>query len=363
MDKFWNKVLEIIGMIIGALIFLGVPILFIINIIKGDGFILKCLSAIWNGIGSVVMFFVRILSKILSVFKLIGSGIAWALGKLGILLDPMLEAVPDSPIIPFALFLLLGALFLMLKRPHGTTQSSFDKFVKLSYGWCFAAINLGMIIAGSTSSLIWMSGAFDAYVIEVPMTLLNITEWTGFARAMLHLTLIGGTILSIIFIVEKDIRSFIRAWVGLAFCCLLGYEYMNLRLNITYWLANNLGFIGRLLNTPIGLFDFFILIQFFFGIVVFLLPLDAVKAITQTSQKIHETSSDGSSNTDSRVIIDAPDDFPIYVSDDKGNKYSVHRGGDYIYIELPSGELSTRWEYVKGQPYFYLSGKRFYPHS
>ena len=71
MGKFWDKVLEIIGMILGAALGLGIPIWIIIDIVSGDSLVLRCLSAIWNGIGSVVMFFVGIFAKIAGFFSFI----------------------------------------------------------------------------------------------------------------------------------------------------------------------------------------------------------------------------------------------------------------------------------------------------
>lgn len=348
----------------GTLIFVGCVLWFLTsNFPETFGFIGVIFSFVWNIVGSVVMFFVGILAKIVSVFSFIGDIFGWMVIRLGILLDPVLAVLPDSPLIPLALFLLLGMLFLLLKRPGDDIRAGFDNYLKLTYAWCFAAFNFGMIVAGSGNPLGFMSGAIDVYIIKVPMTMLNYAEWTGFAHTMLALTLIGGMIISIIFGISKGLRSFIRTWVGLAFCGMLGYEYMILRLTVTYWLKTNLGFIGGLLNIPIGFMEFIILIQFFFGIIVFLLPMGAITALNAISREneLRRTPSAGAEPFDDLSFSPATS-YPTYVTDDEGNNYSVSIDGDYLYINLPGGRDSTRWEYVKGHPYFYVSGKRYYPH-
>ena len=368
MKDFFKKMLGKIYYGICAIIGYSIPILIVWDLFGAisdrGSFIFRCLGVIWNAIGSVVMFFVGILNKIVSFFRFLGDGIVWVLSKVGVLLNPLLEVIPDSPIIPFILFLILGTLFLMLKRPNTTPNVTiFDRFMKLSYGWCCAAVNLGIVIAGSSNPKIWMSGAFDGYTIDTPMTLFNIAEWSGYARTMLILTLIGGGILSLIYAIEKDPLYITRSWVGLAFCCTLGYQYMNLRLAITYWLAKNLGFIGRLLNIPIGLLEFFLLIQVYLGIVVFLLPLDGLKATTDTVQAIDSISNKSGNSGKKEAAVTPSDNFPTYVSDDEGNHYQVRRDGDFLYIILPHGEISIEWDDVKGHSYFYVKGKRFYPHT
>lgn len=202
-----------------------------------------------------------------------------------------------------------------------------------------------------------MSGAITAYIIDIPMTLFNVADWTGFARAMLLLTLLGGIIISIIFAIERGFRSFLRTWVGLPLCGMFGYGYMHIRLHLTYFLADHLGFIGRMLNIPIGLLEFFILIQFFFGIIAFLLPMGEPAGLSKTGR----ATPNGSEGTSDDISFVSDDSFPTYVSDDEGNHYSVRRDGAFIYVSLPGGEYSTKWEYIRGQSYFHLGGKRLYP--
>ena len=114
-----------------------------------------------------------------------------------------------------------------------------------------------------------------------------------------------------------------------------------------------------MINIAVGFVEFFIPMQVFFGCVAFLLPAEAISGLT------------GIFNTDdNEAKPDKPFDnigssvtYPTYVTDDDGNNYTVSIDGDFLYINLPGGRISTKWEYIKGQPYFDLSGKRFYPHS
>ena len=271
----------------GTIIFVGCALWFLTeNFPDTFGFIGTIFSFLWDIVGNVVMFFVGILSKFLSIFGFLEDGLEWVLTRLGGLLAPVLDSLPDSPFVPFLAFVLLGALFMLLKRRgDDISAGNIDQYLKLTYAWSFSAFNLGMIVAGSGNPLGFMSGAIDTYIVDFPMTMLNYAQWTGFARTMLCLTLIGGLIVSLLFAVLKGLRSFLRTWVGLAFCGMLGYEYMVLRLTVAYWLKNNLGFIGGLLNIPIGFAEFLIIIQFFFGIVVFLLPMGAITAINAISRE------------------------------------------------------------------------------
>lgn len=347
----------------GTLIFVACALWFLTdNFPETFGFIGTIFSFIWDIVGNIVMFFVGILSKFLSIFGFLEDALELVLTALGSLLTPVLEVLPDSPLVPFLGFLLLGALFLLLKRwGDDISAGNVDQYVKLTYAWSFSAFNLGMIIAASGNPLGWMSGAIDTYIVDFPMTMLNYASWTGFARTMLNLTLLGGLITSLIFGILKGLRSFTRTWVGLAFCGMLGYEYMSLRLVVTHWLKTELGFIGGLLNIPIGFAEFLIVIQFFFGIVVFVLPMGAITALNAISQESAYRSQSYASTAYDDDFSTAS--YPVYVKDDNGNQYSVSIDGDYLYIYLPNGRISTRWEYVKGQPYFDLNGIRFYPYS
>ena len=353
----------------GTVIFIIIALWFLTdNFPEMFGFIGDIFSFLWDFVGNIVMFFVNLLGSILSVVSVVvGGALEWTMNFLGNLLSPVLEALPDTPLIPLAVIVLLGVLFVILKPP-GETLGKFNMniYAKLTYAWCFSAFNLGMLIAGSGNPLAWMSGAIDTYITDYPMTLLNYTEWNEFPRIMLMLTLIGGGIVSVIFLLTKGLRSFLRTWVGLAFCCSLGYGYLSVRLVITDWLADNLGFIGSMLNIPVGFMEFIILIQFFLGIIVFLIPMGAIQAINsmnraRETQTVRGNSSDSEEDADECEFT--ADSIPVYVSDDEGNHYSVSLDGDFIYINLPDGRISTKWEYVKGQDYFYLNGKRFYPHT
>lgn len=347
-------------------IFIAIALWFLTeNFPETFGFIGDIFSFVWNFVGSIVMFFVGILSDFFSIFGFIGDGLGWLMGLLGSLLAPVLNILPDTPLIPLAVILLLGGLFVMLKNPNDELNAgNADSYLKLTFAWCCTAFNLGIIIAGSGHPYGWMSGAFDVYFTEDPMTLLNYAQWDDFAKTMLILTIIGGAVISVIFGLAKGIRSFLRTWAGLAFCCSLGYGYMHIRLAISHWLEANLGFIGGLINIPIGFMEFLILIAYFLGIIVFLLPMGAIRAINAMNETGSQPSQGISTESDESFEPEFySDSLPTYVSDDEGNHYSVSFDGDFIYINLPDGRISTKWEYVKGHPYFDLQGKRFYPHS
>ena len=347
----------------GTLIFIACALWFLTsNFPETFGFIGTLFSFIWNIVGSVVMFFVGIFSGIFGFFS---GSLEWLVVNLGRLLAPVLAVLPDSPFIPLLACVLLGVLFVLLKRPgDDLNRENFDTYVKLTYAWCFSVFNLGMIVACSGNPLGWLSNAVDMFAPDFPMTMLNYAEWPEFARIMLGLTLFGGLLTSLIFGATKGLRSLVRTWVGLAFCGMLGYEYLSLRVAVGRWLRETLGFFGAMIDIPIGFAEYLIIIQFFFGIIVFVLPLGAISALNQISRENERRPASGpSSNPFDDIELPAAPAYPTYVTDEDGNNYQVTVTGDFFYIYLPSGTLSTKWEYIRGQQYFYLNGKRFYPHS
>lgn len=322
------------------------------------------LGFIWDIIGNVVMFFVGIFENI--SFGFLADGLAWLLRMLDKLLTPVKMILPDSFIVPVLLLILLGVLFVVLDQLGSElNKESLDFGLKLTYAWCSAALNLGMIAAASGHPLRSISGVLDSYFTDYPMTLSNFLEWNGMAQGMLVLVLIGGLIASVLYAWLNGFRSFIRTWVGLGFCGVLGFVLMRARLVVFHWMGNNLGFIGKILNAPMVLIEVIVFIQFFAGIVVFLMPSGMIASINEARQARERRAMVKPVHEDADEIDFAPEqnnDFPTYVTDEDGNHYRVEQDGDFIYICLPGGRISTKWEYVKGSAYFDLEGKRFYPH-
>lgn len=328
-------------------------------------FVTSILGFIWDIIGTIVMFFVDLIGSI--NFGFLGDGLDWLLRMLDKAVSPVANILPDSFIVPVILLILLGVLFMVLDRSGSELDAgSLDFGLKMNYAWCSASLNLGLLAAASGHPLRSLSGVLDSYFTDYPMTLSNFSEWHGMAQGMLVLALIGGLIVSVLYGRFNGIRSAARVWVGLAFCGVLGFVLMRARLVIFNWLGNNLGFIGRILNAPMVVIEVIVFIQFFFGIVVFLMPSGMIASINEAREERERRAMAKPDDEDAGGFDFAPeqdDDFPTYVTDEDGNNYHVERSGDFIYISLPSGNrISTKWEYVKGNPYFDLEGKRFYPH-
>ena len=328
-------------------------------------FVTSILSFVWDIIGAVVMFFVGLFDKI--NFGFLGSGIAWLLRMLDKLLTPVKIILPGPVIGSILLLILLGVLFAALDRSKSELDvGELDHGLKLCYAWCSTSLNLGLIAAASGHPLRSLSGVLDSYFTDYPMTLSNFLEWNSMAQGMLVLTLIGGLIVSSLYGWMNGPRSFIRTWVGFGFCGVLGFVLMRVRLVLFHWLGEHLGFLGAILNAPMILIEVVVFIQFFFGIVVFLMPSGMIASINEAREERERLARVAPADTGTSSFELAPevdDSFPAYVTDEDGNNYQVERSGDFIYIYIPNGDrLSTKWEYVKGNPYFDLGGKRFYPH-
>lgn len=315
-------------------------------------FVSGTLSSIGSFLNSAFLAILSFFQKIFSVFDFIGDAFDWLLTKLGGLLAPVLEALPDSPVIPLMVCVLLGVLFMALKRPGDDINAgNIDKYVRPTYAWIATSFTLGMFVAGTGNPLGAVSGFISSNASKPPMTLLNYSEWAGFARTMLNLTIIGGLISSLIFASSKGLRSFIRTWVGLAFCGMLGYEYMTIRLVVCHWMAENLSFIGGLINIAIGFAEFFIPMQVFFGFLAFLLPGEAIAAIagmtdSNESADVSSKKKNPFDNVDTSAVSKLQDfHCPDRVLDDQGNTWEiVHSDSEKAeYRSKKTGARKTVW--------------------
>lgn len=153
---------------------------------------------------------------------------------------------------------------------------------------------------------------------------------------------------------------------------LLGYLFMYGQLALLDVLGSAFGaFIPGLLSAVLTLVNGLIMIQFFIGLIQLCMLREAIsdyaKASLERERKVlssHRTSSSSSSDdSDFFDFLESSDvPVPVYVTDEDGNHYPVERRGDFIFIRTPQGEIETKWEYVRGQPYFDLHGKRYFPH-
>lgn len=202
---------------------------------------------------------------------------------------------------------------------------------------------------------------------NMPMTLTNFAEWGGFAQAMLLLTLVGGLVVAVIFTVMQGIPSLLFVLESISIFGLLGYLYMALQLALLEFLSLMGAFIPGLISAALTLVNSVLLIQVFAGLVVFFFSPAAVNSYMETKEKVklarqmesiqqRYASDDDDTYTGSHFLV------PVYVTDEDGNHYPVERRGDFIFISTPQGEINTKWEYVRGQPYFDLHGKRYFPH-
>lgn len=290
-------------------------------------FISNIWTGFWDGFNAVFLVILGFFRNIFSIFDFIGDAFEWLLINLGKLLEPVLSAIPDSPIIPLVALVILGTLSFMLKKPGDELKKDdIDPFVKRMYACCAAAVNLGMLVAGTGNPLGSISGIIISNASTPPMTLANYAEWSGFARNMMTICVVFGLYASIAFGASKGPRAFIRTWVGLGFCGMLGYMYMTIRLPVSHWLVDNLSFIGELINFPIGLFEFFVIMQVFFGFVALVVPVSVFKAFNEmteskTTPAKTKNSSDNVDASDGSKLKDFH--FPDRVLDDQGNTWEI----------------------------------------
>lgn len=188
-------------------------------------------------------------------------------------------------------------------------------------------------------------------------TLFNISEWTEMVRWWL--VAFGISILFMAFIQifwTRRPKLFIRDMISMCAVFMACFGIARGCTQVDGWL--------NFLLIPVHLVAFILYFSWLISAGVWLIPARTLAALNRdreareraaTVQKRHQTS-------DNDMTQDEPDYTPAYVTDDDGNQYPVEMRGDYIVIRGSHGEVSTRWEYVKGQPYFDLGGTRFFPH-
>ena len=292
------------------------------------------------------------------------------LSGIGHALAPYLRALPDSFAVPVIALIALLLLYILL-RPwwRGDESHLIESFFKLTMAWCSAAFNLGMVMACEVHPHGSLSMVISGFV-DIPLTLFNFPQWGEFAQVMFYLIIIGGLIVSVLFGILRGPRSFIRTWIGLGLCVMLGFVLMHIRLDIGYWLEDSFGFLGSLVNIVIGFFEALLTLGFFFGIIIFILPLGVIAAINEMNRKKERkrivkaytrSASDDFSEAADAIAADIAKEaaLPTYVTDEDGHHYAVEFDGDYLYIRLPYDRIGTKWEYVKGGSYFDLQGHRY----
>lgn len=316
------------------------------------GFIMSILKFFWNIIGTVVMFFVGLLNGVTSAIP--SDTLAEGVGMIGKLTEPFENLMSGSIIAPAILLIILGILFLILiSSDLEAVISNSDFVLKLNYAWFFSAMNLGLIAAGSGHPYRSLCGVIGDFFMKFPISLSNFPEWGAFTKLMLIFVVFGGLFSSIMMSRSISNRAFFSTWTAYAFSGMLGFLGMRARLFIFHWLGENVGFIGKISNIPIGFLETILFIQFFFGVVVLLMPSGMIASINKanTERARHSISSPSKS-----AAVDDDDDdgfgytppksvFPEYLMIG-GEQYRLnHDSGDHAEYYCPkTGARKTVWE-------------------
>lgn len=226
-----------------------------------------------------------------------------------------------------------------------------DNAVALLFEKCFpfviGAFYLGELVAEKGFSYIYLVFLGDEVVEKSTVVVLGI-----------------GIIL--IFIVEYFLRKrvdyCIRDILTLAVSFIFGYTIIKIILLLMEIIPFPLNLIFAFL--PIA--QSFIIIVYAFSILLWFIPNGTIAALNndrkERERRARNNPKSSQDDHDDINIIETSEKTPNYVTDDDGNVYSVEMRGDYLVIFGPRGELSTRWEYIRGQDYFDLGGYRFFLH-
>ena len=185
----------------------------------------------------------------------------------------------------------------------------------------------------------------------------NINQWDEQGIAWLiffGISLVFIAIVQLIFC--RSVKNFIRDLISMFAVLIAGC-------GIALLLSKLNGLLG-LVATAASIPALIVKVAIFPSIIVWLIPTSTL-ALMNREREARERANIKQKNYQSSYANDETDETeytPVYVTDDDGNQYPVEMRGDYIVIRGPHGEVSTRWEYVKGQSYFDLNGSRFFPH-
>lgn len=251
--------------------------------------------------------------------------------------------------------IVLWLLFaLVLPTNLGDDNASALLFEK-SFPFVFASLHLSTLAAQYGFSII--SDAFQGgEVIKKAMLLGGAVV----VKAAVIALAIGIVLIIIVeVLIRKRIGYFIRDILTLAFCFALGYTIMRIVV-----ILGSLGFPLSLLFVFLPIVRALLVICFAFSILLWFLPNGVIAAMNRDREARERAAMRAKPRASNDEDLFAPVSAyaPVYVTDDDGNQYPVEIRGDYLVIRGNYGEISTRWEYVKGQPFFDLNGTRFFPH-
>lgn len=232
------------------------------------------------------------------------------------------------------------------------SDCAFGMLFEKSFPFVFGSLYLGILTAVhgfSFFSMVFQSGD----VINKEAVLFS--EIGFIEKAAVIVSAIGVVLIVIVeLFVRKRIGYCIRDVLTLASCFVVGYAFIKLLLFLKFRLILALLPIARAL----------LIICFAFSVLLWFVPNGMIAAMNSEREArerrlIRQKPQDTSDNED---FFEATESVPTYVTDDDGNQYPVEMRGDYLVICGSFGEVSVRWEYAEGQPYFDLNGTRYFTH-
>lgn len=298
---------------------------------------------------------------------------------IGTVVQPLLELLPGDALAAVIAAVIFGIVWFGLtfsNMPFSMRTDFVGTEFKLQMTWLWAAFLIGYLSALSGKD---NSGSFlGSYAGESKMTFFTVPQWAEFPKIALILMVFGLIFCAVVYgiFIRGGIMTVVRVYSGFPFFMAMGYALMAMRENVLEMLVGATGLlrmVAYLLLAATGLIDAILCGALFLLLVVFILPDDTIEELNEMREKkerrrlaqlrSHRKSAD--SAVPAKAAPPQDDRFPVYAADDKGNKYPVEMRGDFLYIRMSTGEVSTKWEYISDRReggYVFIQGHRFHLH-
>lgn len=311
----------------------------------------------------------------MSLVDILCTPLSWVCTLLAPVLQPVANVTDKTlwAIVAAAIFGVIWTALSFGDNDYGikVEGESVEAEFKVQMTWLHGAFLVGFLgaLSGDHHKMSFLGDT--AVVSAEKMTLLNVMDWAPFSKISLVAMLYGMVLCGVLYFFFKGPMGAIRVLSGFPFFFFVGKALMLLRVVIMAAVSRGGGLmflIRGLVHAVAAFFDVIPVILLPILFVVMLMSRESIVAMNTREERTwrsarHKNRRHSTGHIDQDESVSGLSfAVPTYVTDDEGNSYTVHYSAGFIYLDTPNGKFSTKWEYVKGSPYFELGGTRFYPH-
>ena len=313
---------------------------------------------------------------LMSLVNVLCTPLSWVCALAAPVLQPVAN-VTDKTLWAIVAAVIFGAIWTALSFGDKAycieiQEETVEAEFKIQMTWIHGAFLVGFLgaLSGDHHKMSFLG---DTTVVSAEkMTLLNVMEWAPFAKVSLIAMVYGMILCGVLYAALKGPMGAVRVLSGFPFFLFLGKALMLVRIAVMAAVSRGGGlmFLVRgLVHAVAAFFDVIPVVLLPVLFVAMLMSKESMAAFNARQERAWSSPRHKKTAAQHAGYAKRDDGVsglsfavPTYVTDDEGNSYTVHYGAGFIYLDTPNGKFSTKWEYVKGSPWFDLGGKRFYPH-